>query len=63
MHGIEAVIAAAIISLAAHFTVGAAKSFITVRSWWSSGLEMIFVGAAERVVTYGIGILLGKGGT
>jgi VIT1/CCC1 family predicted Fe2+/Mn2+ transporter/rubrerythrin len=62
MHGIEAVIAAAIISLAAHFAVGAAKSLITVRSWWSSGLEMTVVGAVEGAVTYGIGILLGKGG-
>jgi VIT1/CCC1 family predicted Fe2+/Mn2+ transporter len=62
MHGIEAVIAAAIISLAAHFAVGAAKSLITIRSWWSSGLEMTLVGAAEGAVTYGIGILLGKGG-
>ena len=60
--GIEAVIAAAIISLAAHFAVGAAKSLITVRSWWSSGLEMTAVGALEGAVTYGIGILLGKGG-
>ena len=60
--GIEAVIAAAVISLAAHFAVGAAKSLITVRSWWSSGLEMTLVGALEGAVTYGIGILLGKGG-
>src|SRR3984885_681773 len=37
MTGIPAVIAAAIISLAAHFAVGAAKSLITIRSWWSSG--------------------------
>lgn len=62
MQGINAVIAAAIISLAAHFAVGAAKSLITVRSWWSSGLEMTVVGALEGAVTYGIGILLGKGG-
>ncbi len=62
MHGIEAVIAAAVISLAAHFAVGAAKSLITVRSWWSSGFEMTVVGAVEGAVTYGIGILLGKGG-
>jgi VIT1/CCC1 family predicted Fe2+/Mn2+ transporter len=62
MHGIEAVIAAAVISLVAHFAVGAAKSLITVRSWWSSGLEMTVVGAVEGAVTYGIGILLGKGG-
>ena len=62
MHGIPAVIAAAVISLLAHFAVGAAKSLITVRSWWSSGLEMTIVGAVEGAVTYGIGILLGKGG-
>ena len=62
MQGIPAVIAAAIVSLVAHFAVGAAKSLITVRSWWSSGLEMTVVGALEGAVTYGIGILLGKGG-
>jgi len=62
MHGISAVIAAAVISLAAHFAVGAAKSLITVRSWWSSGLEMTIVGAVEGAVTYGIGILMGQGG-
>jgi VIT1/CCC1 family predicted Fe2+/Mn2+ transporter/rubrerythrin len=62
MQGIPAVIAAAVVSLAAHFAVGAAKSLITVRSWWSSGLEMTVVGAVEGAVTYGIGILLGKGG-
>ncbi|HTW77930.1 MAG TPA: VIT1/CCC1 transporter family protein [Terracidiphilus sp.] len=62
MQGMPAVIVAAIVSLAAHFAVGAAKSLITVRSWWSSGLEMTVVGALEGAVTYGIGILLGKGG-
>jgi VIT1/CCC1 family predicted Fe2+/Mn2+ transporter/rubrerythrin len=62
MHGVSAVIAAAVISLIAHFAVGAAKSLITVRSWWSSGLEMTVVGAIEGAVTYGIGLLLGGGG-
>jgi len=62
MQGISAVIAAAVISLLAHFAVGAAKSLITVRSWWSSGFEMTVVGAVEGAVTYGIGILLGAGG-
>jgi VIT1/CCC1 family predicted Fe2+/Mn2+ transporter/rubrerythrin len=62
MQGIPAVIAAAVVSLLAHFAVGAAKSLITVRSWWSSGLEMTLVGAVEGAVTYGIGIMLGKGG-
>ena len=62
LNGINAVIAAAVVSLLAHFAVGAAKSLITVRSWWSSGLEMTLVGALEGAVTYGIGFLLGKGG-
>jgi vacuolar iron transporter family protein len=62
MQGLPAVIAAGVVSLAAHFAVGAAKSLVTVRSWWSSGLEMTVVGALEGAVTYGIGILLGKGG-
>ena len=62
MQGTPAIIVAAVVSLAAHFAVGAAKSLITVRSWWSSGLEMTIVGALEGAVTYGIGILLGKGG-
>jgi vacuolar iron transporter family protein len=62
MHGISAVVTAAAVSLAAHFAVGAAKSLITVRTWWSSGMEMTVVGAVEGAVTYGIGILLGKGG-
>ena len=62
LHGVPAVVAAAVVSLAAHFAVGAAKSLITIRSWWSSGFEMTVVGAVEGAVTYGIGILLGKGG-
>jgi VIT1/CCC1 family predicted Fe2+/Mn2+ transporter len=59
MHGIAAVIAAAVVSLAAHFAVGAAKSLVTVRSAWSSGLEMTVVGAIEGIVTYIIGLGLG----
>ena len=43
----------------AHFAVGAAKTLITVRSWWSSGLEMTAVGAVEGLVTYFIGKGLG----
>jgi VIT1/CCC1 family predicted Fe2+/Mn2+ transporter/rubrerythrin len=58
--GIPAVFGAAIVSLIAHFAVGAAKSLITIRSWWASGLEMTWIGAVEGVVTYMIGIGLGK---
>ena len=60
LSGYPAVIVSAGISLAAHFAVGAAKSLITVRSWWGSGFEMTVVGAVEGVVTYVIGIGLGR---
>jgi len=59
MTGTAAVITAAIVSLVAHFAVGAAKSLITVRSWWASGFEMTAVGAVEGIVTYAIGLWLG----
>jgi VIT1/CCC1 family predicted Fe2+/Mn2+ transporter len=58
--GMPAVVIAAVVSLAAHFAVGAAKSLITIRSWWSSGVEMTFVGALEGAVTYAIGLGLGR---
>jgi VIT1/CCC1 family predicted Fe2+/Mn2+ transporter len=60
MTGIPAVIVAAIVSLIAHFIVGAAKSLITIRSWWSSGFEMTWIGGLEGAVTYIIGIGLGR---
>jgi len=60
LSGVSAVIWAGIVSLAAHFIVGASKSLITIRPWWSSGLEMTLVGAIEGVVTYTIGIGIGK---
>jgi VIT1/CCC1 family predicted Fe2+/Mn2+ transporter/rubrerythrin len=60
LSGYPAVIVAAVVSLAAHFAVGAAKSLITIRSWWSSGLEMTLVGAVEGVITYLLGIAIGR---
>ncbi len=63
LSGYPAVIISAAISLAAHFAVGAAKSLITVRSWWGSGFEMTAIGAVEGVVTYVIGMGLGKLGS
>jgi VIT1/CCC1 family predicted Fe2+/Mn2+ transporter len=60
--GYEAIIVSAVVSLAAHFAVGAAKSLITVRSWWASGFEMTAVGAVEGIVTYVIGVGLGRAG-
>jgi vacuolar iron transporter family protein len=60
LSGYPAVIVAATVSLLAHFAVGAAKSLITIRSWWASGLEMTLVGAVEGAVTYLIGIAIGR---
>ncbi len=54
--GFTAIIVAAIVSLIAHFAVGAAKTLVTIRSWWSSGLEMTIVGAVEGVITYIVGV-------
>jgi VIT1/CCC1 family predicted Fe2+/Mn2+ transporter/rubrerythrin len=63
LNGIPAVVVAAIVSLVAHFAIGAAKSLVTIRSWWASGLEMTWIGALEGVITYLIGVGLGKLGS
>src|ERR1700675_2178950 len=59
MSGIDAVIAAFVISILAHFAVGAVKSLIMIRSWWASGLEMTIVGVIEAGVTYALGLAFG----
>src|SRR3954447_26697045 len=59
MSGLSAVVAAFVISIVAHFLVGAVKSLITLRSWWASGFEMTFVGVIEAAVTYGPGLAFG----
>ena len=55
--GIVAMVAAAIVSIFAHFAVGAAKALVTARSWWASGFEMTLAGIIVGVVSYGLGIL------
>jgi vacuolar iron transporter family protein len=59
MSGLPAVIVAFVVSIVAHFAVGAVKSLITIRSWWASGFEMTLVGVIEAVVTYGLGLAFG----
>ncbi len=59
MTGISAVVAAFVVSILAHFAVGAIKSLITIRSWWASGLEMTMVGVLEAAVTYSLGLAFG----
>lgn len=55
--GTAGVIWAAFVSLVAHFIVGAAKSLFTLRSWWSSGLEMTVAGIIVGGATYILGLL------
>jgi VIT1/CCC1 family predicted Fe2+/Mn2+ transporter len=56
--GTVAIILAAAVSLLAHFLVGAAKSLVTLRSWWSAGLEMTLAGIIVGGATYLIGLAL-----
>ncbi len=56
--GTVAIATAAVISLIAHFLVGAAKSLVTLRTWWAAGLEMTLAGAIVGSVTYLVGLAL-----
>lgn len=58
LSGLTAVIVAAIVSLTAHFLVGASKTLVTGRSWVVSGSEMTIVGAIEGAITYALGLLI-----
>lgn len=57
LRGTPALLAAAVIGVAAHFAVGAAKSLITSRSWWASGFEMTVIGFLTGGVTFALGKL------
>ncbi len=48
-------IVSAISTVLVLFVVGAAKTIITSRSWWKSGLESMLTGIAAAAVTYGAG--------
>lgn len=62
LRGGTAVITAAVVSLIAHFLVGASKALFTLRTWWSAGLEMTLAGIIVGGITYGIGLVLQVGG-
>jgi len=53
-------IASFVISTLAHFGIGAAKTLVTGRSPWKSGLEMTLVGVGEAAITYVLGLAFGK---
>ena len=58
LRGTTAVVVAAVVSLIAHFLVGAAKSLFTLRTWWSAGLEMTLAGVIVGGATYVLGLVL-----
>jgi vacuolar iron transporter family protein len=62
LRGPTAVITAAVVSLIAHFLVGASKSLFTLRTWWSAGLEMTLAGIIVGGITYALGLVLRVGG-
>jgi len=57
LRGMTAVVAAAAVSLAAHFLVGASKSLFTLRTWWAAGAEMTVAGIIVGAVTFAFGLL------
>jgi vacuolar iron transporter family protein len=56
--GTVAIVVAAVVSLIAHFLVGAAKSLVTLRTWWAAGLEMTLAGVLVGGATYLVGLAL-----
>ena len=54
------VILSALATLIALFVVGAAKTVITTRSWWRSGLESALTGAAAAAATFAAGSLFSR---
>jgi vacuolar iron transporter family protein len=54
------ILASAVATVAVLFVVGAAKTFVTNRPWWRSGLESLGIGIAAALVTYGAGRLFAE---
>ena len=52
-------LASAIITVLVLFAVGAAKTIITTRPWWRSGIESMLTGIAAGAVTYLAGRVFG----
>ncbi len=57
-HGVLGIAISAGVSLIAHFLVGAAKSLVTLRTWWAAGFEMTLAGFIVGGATYLIGLAL-----
>ena len=57
LRGTTRMIVAAIVSLIAHFLVGAAKTLVTLRNWWAAGLEMTLAGVIVGGALYAVGLV------
>jgi len=57
-HGALGIVISAAVSLIAHFLVGAAKSLVTLRTWWAAGFEMTLAGVLVGGVTFAVGLAL-----
>jgi VIT1/CCC1 family predicted Fe2+/Mn2+ transporter len=56
--GLGAAIASFMLSMAAHFLVGATRSVFTGRGWFRSGFDMFAVGLGVAAIGYVVGYLL-----
>jgi len=56
--GQAGILVSLVVSVAAHFAVGASKSLVTLRSWWKSGLEMTAVALIVAIVAHSVGSAL-----
>jgi VIT1/CCC1 family predicted Fe2+/Mn2+ transporter len=50
--------ASSLVSGAALFCVGSARSIITKKRWWIAGLEMLAVGGVAASAAYGVGAVI-----
>ena len=53
------ILLSAIATIFALFAVGAAKTVLTGRHWWRSGLESMGIGIVAAAVTYSVGRAFG----
>ena len=56
----EGLIISVVATVGTLFAVGAAKTVITARSWWRSGVESMATGIAAAAVTFGAGSFFGR---
>jgi VIT1/CCC1 family predicted Fe2+/Mn2+ transporter len=61
VHPARGIAISAAATISTLFAVGAAKTVITARSWWRSGLESMAIGIAAGAATYGAGVLFSLG--